>query len=225
MKLRSWLPRRKRVFNHLLAPVDPVPSVHRCRHPLPIEPMTGPLSTITRQKILVLADVENLSCSARERGFKLSYRTLAVQLCQKAKACSLHAFFSREPGDERLVRYFLEREWTPHPRDIETVRTHSGLRRETNSDNLILFMAGVLSSRSNANAIVLGSGDGKLVSDLASALSALPKPRQVVTLSLAGSTGQRLNAAIHPHIGANIEIGRDCLHALPQQRPDRHRSF
>lgn len=191
------------------------------RHPITsvtIAHRTGPLQSLMGRKILMLADVENLTVSARNLGYRCSYRTLSRMLRQQTHTCALHAFFSREIDDNRLVEYFRQREWTPHPRDIETVRTYHGMRREANSDNLLLFMAGVLISRSNADLIVVGSGDGKLVHDLSKALSTLPKPRQLVTLSLAGSTARRLDAHAHPHIADNIELGRDCLQPLPHQR-------
>jgi hypothetical protein len=85
---------------------------------------------------------------------------------------------------------------------------------QANADNLILFTSGILASHSQADVIVVGSGDGNLVCDLATALRQLPKRRQVMTLSLAGSTSYRLDATRNPAIMANIEIGRDCLRPL-----------
>ena len=205
-------------------PITPQSNSPRHRACIAVEEVTGPLLAIEGRQILVLADVENLNYSARDLGHKVSYRTLTARLSQQARACSLHAFYSHEPGNDLLVHYFLERSWTPHPRDIETVRTHRGKERETNSDNLILFMAGVLASRCPADLIVLASGDGQLVNDLAKGLGILPKRRSVVTLSLAGSTAQRLNAVTNRHITANIEIGRDCLHPL-SRRFGAHRPY
>lgn len=175
---------------------------------------TGPLSLINNRNILVLADVENLNYSARDLGYKLSYRQLGDILRQLTKTCALHAFFSREPGNDQWEQYFKNRGWHPHPYDIKTVRTHRGKETLANSDNLILFTTGLLASRSSADVITLGSGDGTMVCDIAQALSHLPKKRTIVTLSLAGSTSHRLNAQTNPHIIANIEIGLDCLHPI-----------
>jgi hypothetical protein len=176
-----------------------------------IAALTGPLAALAGRKVLVLADVENLSYGARDLGYKISYRTLADRLRAASRACALHAFFSREAGDEARAHYFEARGWVAHQRDIQVVRTCRGAERLSNSDNLILFTAGVLVSRSDAEAVVVASGDGTLVCELAAAIRALPRRRQVITLSLAGSTSWRLDAAKNPDIAANIEIGRDCL--------------
>jgi hypothetical protein len=175
---------------------------------------TGPLDVLHNQRVLVLADVENLRYSARDLGARLSYRRLGDRLCLSADSCCLHAFFSRSPGDDKPVQYFFERGWIPHPRDIETVRTFRGKERLANSDNLLLFYAGVLVSRSSADVVVLASGDGSLVCDLTRCLRNLPRPRGIATLSVAGSTSWRLNATQNPDIMANIEIGRDCFRGL-----------
>lgn len=175
---------------------------------------TGPFSSLKGKDIQVLADVENLNYSARDLGFKLSYRKLTDILRSITSTCALHAFFSREIGRDNWERYFQKRGWHPHPYDIKTVRTHRGKERLANSDNLILFTAGLLASRSSADVITLGSGDGSMVCDLAESLSKLPKKRTIVTLSLAGSTSHRLNARSNPHITENIEIGLDCLRPI-----------
>lgn len=172
---------------------------------------TGPLTAIEGRRVLVLADVENLSCSARDLGFRLSYGTLGQTLRRASESCHLHAFFSRRPGDDRRVRYFASRGWVPHPWDIQTVRVRGEMRAMANSDNQMLFFGGVLFNGSDAEVIVVASGDGSLVCDLARAVAIIDLGRTVVTMSLAGSTSRRLDAQANPDISANIEIGRDCL--------------
>jgi hypothetical protein len=66
-------------------------------------------------------------------------------------------------------------------------------------------------SRSDADDIIIGSGDGNLVCDVAEAVHSLPRQRKVWTISLPGSTNHRLNAARNPLIAGNIEIGLDLL--------------
>jgi hypothetical protein len=175
---------------------------------------TGPLDALLDHDLLVLADDENLRYSARDLGYRLSLRRLGRRLQQHARHCALHAFFSREPGDDSRCQYLRERGWIPHPRDIEMVQTHRGMQRLANSDNDLLFAAGNLASRSKADVVVLASGDGSLVCDLARNLRRLPRARTILTLSLAGSTSYRLDAARNPDIDGNIEIGLDCLHRL-----------
>jgi hypothetical protein len=183
---------------------------------LDIAETTGPLDNMRGKDVLVLADIENLSYGAKHQmGFKISYRTLIHQLTDVSRSCSAHAFFSRHAGGEdHWSRYFIERGWISHARDIEMIRTCRGVHKYANSDNHILFMAGLLVSRHSADVIAIASGDGTLVCDLTNAIKDLPKPRQIITLSLAGSTSLRLDASRNGKIAANIEIGRDCLRPL-----------
>jgi hypothetical protein len=173
--------------------------------------ITGPLGMLAGCKVLVLLDEENLSISSERLGAAVSYRRLANVLKGASRECRLHAFFSREPSDENKVKQLSDDGWIAHSRDIETVRTHRGLMRRSNSDNLIIFNAGLLVSRSDADVVILASGDGDLVSDLSSCLRSLPKRRRLVTLSVAGSTSWRLDATKNTDIDTNIELGQDCL--------------
>ena len=104
----------------------------------------------------------------------------------------------------------------PTSRDIETVQTHRGRQRLANSDNDILFAAGNLAGCRNTDVIVLASGDGDLVCDVARNLRQVRRARTILTLSLAGSTSHRLDAGCNSHIDRNIEIGLDCLHERSQ---------
>jgi hypothetical protein len=139
---------------------------------------TGPLDVIENKRVLIIADIENLSYSARNRlGFKVSYSTLTKKLAHITRSCALHAFFSRHHGGEdRWSRYFADRGWIPHPRDIEIIQSYQGQQRLANSDNMILFMSGLLVSRSYADVVGIASGDGTLVCDLAKAIASLPIP-------------------------------------------------
>ncbi len=181
-------------------------------HNVDISQDTGPFDIVKDEAVLVLTDVENLSYGARDLGFKLSFQNLGLKLRERTKDCELHAFFSREPGDERRVRYFEERGWIAHPRDIERVQTYKGKKLLANSDNMILLHTGFLVRMSPIRFVIVASGDGTLTCDIARFLSSLPSPRKVVTMSLAGSTSSRLDATKNPEILDNIEIGLDCMH-------------
>jgi uncharacterized LabA/DUF88 family protein len=176
-----------------------------------IERQTKPLSAIQGRKILVLADVENLIYSSRDLGYTVSFSRLTKILLKNSITVALHAFFSRETVNDWRIDYFRRTGWTVHTREIQNVQTHRGAERRANCDNLLLFTAGLLASRSNADTIAIASGDGDLVCSLIEGLQNLPKPREVVTMSLAGSTSWRLDATKNPNIRANIEIGLDCL--------------
>jgi len=175
---------------------------------------TGPLAILNGRKVLVLVDVENLNHSAYRLGFKVSYQMLGDRLRNLAKYCTLHAFFSCNQGDEGWNQYFIRRGWIPHPNDIEIINTYHGINRLANSDSLIIFTAGMLASRGNSDLVIIASGDGQLVCDIAKGLCSLPKERHIATLSLAGSTSRRLDATKNAHILENIELGQDCLRPI-----------
>jgi hypothetical protein len=136
---------------------------------------------------------------------------LHTKIRRATRACSLHAFFSREAGDESPSQFLRKAGWYPHPYDIQVVRTHRGTERRANSDLLIVFEAARLVSHSDADVVAIGTGDGALAADLTAFLLALPTRRRIVTLSLAGSTSWQLDARRNPLITANVEIGHDCL--------------
>lgn len=211
-----------------IAPRPLRPEHERSRQGIParrfaqIAAVTGPLEEFAGSRLVVLGDTENLTYSARDLGYKVSYRSLAALLLGITHSCSLYAFFSREPHEDRRVEYFVQRGWTPYPNDIHVVDTCKGRQRRANCDNFLLFHAGRLVSRSNADVVCIASGDGALAGDLARAMRTLPKPRKIVTLSIAGSTSYHLNAAENPFIDANLELGLDCLiPADPGFRPSR----
>jgi hypothetical protein len=190
----------------------PVPRTDRVRKPqIRLEPVTGPLTSVHGRRVLVLVDVENLCLGARDVGCRLSFAALARTLRQAAATCSIHGFFSREPGDRRLENALTRAGWSAHPRDVARIGSARGTRSLANSDYLIAFYGGLLATRRRLDAVVLASGDGPLVLDLARALAGLPTPREIVTLSLPGSTSWALDARTNRHITTNIEIGRDCL--------------
>jgi hypothetical protein len=168
---------------------------------------SGPLDSVRGARVLALFDMENLAISASRLGYRFDYTSAAKLLRSVARTCHLHAFFSRTPGDETDADLLRSAGYTPHPRDIETVISWSGMKREANADNYIAYFTGLLCSRVSVDIVLLGSGDGNLVCDLARAITELPTARKVVTFSLPGSTSQRLDATKNMSIAANIEIG------------------
>lgn len=176
-----------------------------------IEPQTSPLHVLKNKRVLVLADVENIRYSAKNLGFRFSFGALKKILATVCEIEACHAFFSAPIPANTHEQYFEKRGWKAHVHPIETVQTYRGLKKRANSDNLILFKSGLLVSRSQADTILIASGDGDLVTDLARAILMLPKIRQVITLSLPASTSYRLDATVSPYIEENMEIGADCL--------------
>lgn len=164
-----------------------------------LESRTGPLDPLRGRKVVCLIDLENLVYGARDLNFRLDLAALTETLCSVSSDCVLHAVFSDWAGDASPRRDELEeRGWCVHINPIGT-----------NADSMLLFVAGKLLSSSPAEIVLYGSGDGDLVSML-STFAHLDR-REVMTLSLPGSTSQRLDARHNPVISHNIEIGRDCL--------------
>jgi len=175
---------------------------------------TGPLSAIMGKRVIVVADAQNIDCGAHDLGFKMSWALLGEKIDAAAASASRHVILSQHPGDERRMNYLAERGWIPHATRIRTVSTRNGLERKGNADLRLAFLAGVVVSRAPADVVLLASGDGDLVEEVAMGIHSLRKERSIVTVSLAGSTAGRLNAEKNTLITANIEIGKDCLRSM-----------
>ena len=209
-------------FSHTPAPTSlhrhSVGQVH-AKPALSISSTTGPLSHLKNRQVLVLVDAENLMYSARTIGKAVSFQRIATLLAGASKACKLHAFLSVPPDrpDARLT--FFQEPWSVHTNFISHVRTGMISKRRANADNFILFHAGSILTQKQSKTIdtvIIGSGDGDLADDLAAAILQLKGACNILTMSLAGSTSQRLNATSNEKFCANIEVGMDCL--LPTDR-------
>jgi len=197
-------------------------STHRTARLVDVADQTGPLDTLAGKRVAALFDIENLLGGARDLGLSLDFARLADHLQTAARSIRLHAVFSRQPGDTRLQEELEEAGFVAHPRDIEVVQTHNGTRTRANSDEKILFLAGRYMTRGSIDVVLFGSGDGDLVTELAACFSELATSRSVCTLSLAGSTSYRLNAARTEQIDANLEIGMDSLKESVAATPRRN---
>ena len=177
-----------------------------------IAEQTGPLDRLVGQRAVVIADVQNIDGGARDLGFKVSWRALGDLLDQGTCRASRHAVLSTSGEYNPRLDYFAARGWKPYTKYIRDTHTQNGRVSTSNADHLLAFLAGVLISRTRADRVVLASGDGDLVEDIAEGVLNLPGVRAVLTLSLAGSTARRLDATRSSLISDNIEIGLDCLH-------------
>jgi hypothetical protein len=158
--------------------------------------ITGPLDRLQGTRTLVLLDVENLTISTRQAGFELLYPQLAERLASAAQSVCLHAVLSVEANDASDREHMEQSGFTVHTRNIKRL---PGGRKAANADNLFAFKAGALVTRSNANLVVLGSGDGQPCDDIAQFIGTLPGKREVLTLSVAGATSSLLNARTNGH--------------------------
>jgi hypothetical protein len=167
--------------------------------------------------------MENLILGARDLGYRPDFAALRDSLAQECRSLTLHAVYSSEENDQCLTEELEEAGFICHPRIIKTVNTHRGEVRTTNSDFRVAFAVGFEIHSSSADVLLLGTGDGGLGEAIAEDVRHFcRKERQVMTLSLAGSTSGRLNAVTNPDIAANLEIGLDVLIPLSKRTATGH---
>ncbi len=175
---------------------------------------TGPLELLAGERVLAVADAQNLNMGARDLGRKVSWKALGTILDRAAARIERHVVLSAPQGEDRRTQYFAERGWTAHVKQSRMVRNHKGWQRISNADGLLLFVTGMLAANSDASLVLVCSGDGELVEEVAEALYLQGLPLRVATLSLAGSTSARLDAACSSLVAMNLELGADCLRSL-----------
>lgn len=225
----GWdLPTSTRHHDVTVAPVQPrsEPMPKLASVPLPARPhrrlrrhgdlpaTTGPVDLLRGRKVLMICDVDNLSVGAKDAGYTVSYAKLGQLLRENSESCELHAFFPVNAKKKGRIDYFRKRGWKTHANEVQTFQTCRGRERLSNSDNQILLWSGLLAASSDADMIVVASGDGTLVCDIARFFARSETPRPVLTLSLVGSTSARLDASQNIDIFANLELGKDMLQWL-----------
>ena len=173
---------------------------------------TGPLNSMYGRKVLLVVDLENWRASARNLGCNMDYFNVRQLIAAEARKVEAHAVFSARPGDERWHQVLSDAGYVCHSNPIETVSTAKGSVTHSNSDNWIAGVTMHLRASSNADAVVIGTGDGRLGVDIARMLQQYHRStRTIVTMSLAGSTSRQLQVGGDHPISANLEIGLDCL--------------
>lgn len=164
----------------------------------------------------MLLDAENITYESRKRGYEPDYGCLAQVIHHVCAGADLHAFYSREGRHAHFDPAFETMGWAAHPYTIHTVSTRDGMRKRANSDHNILFLGGFLVCESDADIVLIASGDGDLVSDMAVSLAQARPRMRLATLSVAGSTSQRILCANNRNVTGNALLGRDCLRPLPR---------
>lgn len=180
---------------------------------------TGPCSLIRGKDVLVLTDNQNLDMTAKQLGYKMSWRKFSSLLDNVCQTVSKHSILAQRPDDNNRIDYLTDRDWIPHATLFRTVHTQHGRKRKGNADMLMSFWGGLLVSRSQADVVVIGSGDGDLVQEMAIGIRSLPTPRTIITTGFKSSTANRLYASNSDLIDGNIFIGSDCLHSISELRP------
>lgn len=174
---------------------------------------TGPLDFLAGCCVLVVADGQNLASSARNLAFHLSWKKLARKLTAAAADTWAYAAFSAAQGDTARHRYYEARGWIPHAKTVYHNWTRDGWVRESNADFAIATLIGILVPTHKPDWVIYGSGDGPLGIDTADVIRQ-HSTAKMATLSLPGSTSNRLRAEGSPLFAANITIGRDCLEPM-----------
>lgn len=166
------------------------------------------LTAIRGKSVLLLLDAENLVISCRNNlGRELDVPKLGMNVMKTARRASMHAFFTEDASTNQMSIVLNKAGWTIHERQSFTLQG----RQHRNSDGRLLIQAGVLISRSNADLIILGSGDGELGLELLNFINSLRRPirPKFMTLSVAGATNRALDARHNHQIAANLEVGLD----------------
>lgn len=176
-----------------------------------IPPETGPLNLLHARDLVVVADVENLSYSARNAGFKFSYAALGSALAATTKSARLHACFSRQAHHRDWEGYFTQRGWIPHARDIAYSERRNGMQKHANADALIAFHSGRLAAETNGD-ILIATGDGALATDVANSIAEVWPDRLIFTLAFPGAASASLRASNRSPIAGNLLVGLDVLH-------------
>ena len=143
---------------------------------------TGPLELLAGERVLAVADAQNLNMGARDLGRKVSWKALGTILDRAAARIERHVVLSAPQGEDRRTQYFAERGWTAHVKQSRMVRNHKGWQRISNADGLLLFVTGMLAANSDASLVLVCSGDGELVEEVAEALYLQGLPLRVATL-------------------------------------------
>jgi hypothetical protein len=165
---------------------------------------TGPLQALAGENVLAVADVQNLDRGAEDLGLQIRWGTLGQELEAAAAAIRRHVVLAEPEGSNRRAQFLARCGWTPHVKRPRLVRSCRGWERISNADGLLLFMTGRLLDASDASLVLVCSGDGTLVEEVAEAVRLCGYTQKIATLSLAGSTSARLNAASSPFVAANL---------------------
>ena len=177
-----------------------------------LERTTGPLEALGGLAVTVVADFENLICSAEDLGYRLCPGSLAERLRAAAGDIQLNAFYSQGLGGPGLPAALVNGGWSSHVGPTHYPVSARRTARSSNSDNNLLATTGYLLCATKPDAVVIASGDGELGAELARSIRMLDRNcRLVATMSLPGSTARRLDARLNQHIDLNIEIGEDCM--------------
>jgi len=177
------------------------------------------LAAISGRKVLVLLDEQNLSITAKKLGYRLRYGLLAERINAAADSAEIHIFTATETGDVYSTRQqFKKLGYLTH---LKIIRNKCyGKTCDSNIDNHFAFWSGMQARRTIFDIIVLGSGDYGLSGEVAKEIyeQRRNKAMSIMTLSLPGSTSQKLDAETNPNITANLEIGLDMLEPLARSK-------
>ena len=170
-------------------------------------PTATDLSALRGRRLIALVDCENLAQEPTQ-GLWMDFRALAHALTRNARSAQLHAFYTEEGGrSARWGAYFRDRGYICHPHPVEFV--HGRLR--ANSDPDLLFNAGRLLPGCGADTLLVASGDGDLVSDIARLARQCDSHMTTIALGLPGKVSSRLSKS-RQHVDHCIFAGEDLMH-------------
>ena len=167
---------------------------------------TTDLSVLRWRRLIALVDCENLAHEP-VRDLWMDFRALARALNANARSAQLHAFYTEEVGRNTWGGYFHERGYACHAHPVEYV--HGRLR--ANSDSDLLFHAVRLLPGCGADTLLVASGDGDLICDIARLARQCDRGITTVALGLPGKVSSRLQRSRH-HVDHCVIANEDLLH-------------
>lgn len=178
---------------------------------------TTQLSAISKRKVLVLIDEQNLTRGVLDHNFMLQYDLLAEQIRSIASSAKLHIFIAAKANDGKRRKHFARTGYIVHIKTIRRKCSDNQLQWDHNVDNLFAFWAGLIARRNRYDTLILASGDYGLSGEISEAICQLRGPGnklQIMSLSVTGSTSSGLETRWNPYIANNLKIGLDLLRPL-----------
>ncbi|MCL2623967.1 MAG: hypothetical protein FWD31_09915 [Planctomycetaceae bacterium] len=168
------------------------------------------------KRVLFSLDGENITISAKERGYSVDHKTLTQKLREVCQSVDFHVT-ANNGGKDGILGGPYPKDWKTYVFQIERLR-HSDGESETraNSDNKFLCATtdAIVRSRKKYDILIIGTGDGNLGRDMANFAKEKKPKMEVATLSFAGTMAGHLKPQVTPAITRNFQIGSDLLISL-----------
>jgi hypothetical protein len=181
---------------------------------------TTPLGVVHGERLLCLADDDNLRISLADRRLRFSYGGLLEALEWQDQHVAACAILTARHRDARREGYLRRRGWEVVRVTQEYVLGSQGVVLKANADFDLAFTAGLLVERVRPDCLLLCGGDGDLNVAIARGVRRLDRSVPVHCLAVPWSASRRF---LEPRLFASrILIGEDLvIHRQPQEAHPR----